>query len=182
MDNFAKQVKSIRLRRGFTMQDLSDKADVSKSMISKIESGAVQPTLDVAGRLAAAFNVSLSEMLHSHKVSRVVVLTQKEQAVWKDAQHILRRNLSPVFEGLKIEWLKVTLPPGTAINALPPSTTYPVEKFLLVNKGRLVVKIGEEEFTLSEGESLYFEADREHSLINTSKGIVEYYIILKHNH
>src|ERR1700719_4409061 len=104
MSYFAKSLKKLRQQFELTMQTLADKAAVSKSMISKIERDEVQPTIDVAARLAKALGKTLSEMLHAPQTTNVVFLPRQQQAIWEDAEHIKRRNISPVFEGLKIEW------------------------------------------------------------------------------
>src|SRR5690348_1290961 len=115
MTYFAEKLKKLRTDSGLTMDALATASNVSKSMISKIERDEVQPTIDVASRIAKAFGKTLSEMLHVTQQTQVVFLPKAEQSIWEDAQHIKRRNISPVFEGLKIEWLQVELPPDASL-------------------------------------------------------------------
>ncbi|QLH42598.1 MAG: cupin domain-containing protein [Coxiellaceae bacterium] len=124
------------------MQALAELAQVSKSMICKIEQNKVQPTLDVAARLAAALDRTLSEMLHPNVKARTVYIPAGEQAVWHDAQHIIRKLLSPVFEGMTLEWLQVTLPAQTSISCLP----MPLggEKYVYMLKGELEIPVAGE--------------------------------------
>ena len=179
MSYFAESVKNLRQQSGFTMQALADKAHVSKSMICKIERDEVQPTIDVASRLAKAFGKTLSEMLHAPQTTQVVFLPQHEQAIWEDADHIKRRNISPVFEGLKIEWLQVELPAGALIRKYKSNKV--VEKYLLVTKGSLEIKIDQETFRLKKGDSLYFDASATHEFLNPEKETIEFYIVIKHS-
>jgi transcriptional regulator with XRE-family HTH domain len=74
MSYFAKQLKTLRTQKNWSMQELSDSAGVSKSMICKIENEEVQPTIDVAARLAKALKVTISEMLHSTNEDEVIHL------------------------------------------------------------------------------------------------------------
>lgn len=180
MSYFAESLKKQRLQLALTMQELADKASVSKSMISKIERDEVQPTLDIAARLAKALNKTLSEMLHAPQMMQVVFLPKSEQAVWKDAQNIVRRNISPIFEGLKTEWLQVELPPDTSILKCISSNVQGVEKYILVTKGMLEIKINQHVFRLTKGDSLYFNASANHEFFNVGKETVEYYIVIKH--
>lgn len=180
MDHFSERLKKLRTVSGFSMQDLAEKANVSKSMISKIERNEVQPTLDVAHRLSKALGKTLSEMLHAVQATQVVFLPRAEQAVWEDAQHIKRRNISPVFEGLKIEWLHVELPPGISIIKSLTNTASGEKKYILAIKGILEVRINQKTYRLKKGDSIYFEADSPHEFTNPGKEPVEFYIIIKH--
>src|SRR3989338_6276016 len=181
MTYFAERLKKLRTESGFTMDALAKAANVSKSMICKIEKDEAQPTIDVAARLAKALGKTLSEMLHVTQPTQVVLLSKDEQALWEDAQSIKRRNISPVFEGLKIEWLQVELPPHTSILKCLPTAAQNIEKYILVTKGTLEVKINQQSYLLKKGDSLYFEASCEHEFNNLGKDSVEYYIVIKHS-
>lgn len=180
MSFFAERLKALRTQSSLSMQELADKASVSKSMICKIENGEVQPTLDVAAKLARAFGKTLSEMLHAPQSPKVVHLTKDDQAVWEDASHIKRRNISPVFEGLKLEWLHVTQPAKTTL-ACKTNTVFKGDKYLMVAKGSLEMRINEQTYRLKKGDSIYFDAGCQHDFINTSKEDVEYYIVQRHD-
>jgi transcriptional regulator with XRE-family HTH domain len=179
MTYFAESLKKLRQENNMSMQELADKAGISKSMVCKVERDEVQPTLDVAARLSNAFGKPLSEMLHTPQTTQVVFLPKKEQAVWEDASHIKRRNISPIFEGLKIEWLHVELPPHTTVSKVT-ACTRGVEKYMLMIKGSLEMKINNEFFSLKKGDSLYFNALLPHEISNPSKDPVEYYLVMKH--
>lgn len=180
MSYFAERVKNLRVTAGLTMDALAKAANVSKSMISKIERDEVQPTIDVAARIAKALGKTLSEMLHVVHQTQVVFLPKDQQALWEDAQHIKRRNISPVFEGLKIEWLQVELPAHSAIIKCFVEGNKGAEKYVLVIKGILEIKINQECYQLKSGDSLYFDANTDHQFSNPHNEPVEYYIVVKH--
>lgn len=182
MSYFAESIKTLRLQSGLTMQALADKAHVSKSMICKIEKDEVQPTLDVAGRLAHALGKTLSELLHAPQTTAVVFLAKNEQSVWEDANHIKRRNISPVFEGLEVEWLQVELPGGVLIQKnMALHTKGTGDKFVLVTQGILEIKVNQDSYHLKKGDSLYFNASAPHEFFNPEKDPCEYYLVIKHN-
>src|SRR5580658_5768955 len=135
MSYFAERLKNLRQSAGLSMQALADEAGVSKSMICKIESDEVQPTIDIAGKISKALGKTLSEMLHATQTTQVVHLTKDEQAIWEDAHQIKRRNISPVFEGLTIEWLHVEIPPHKSITKSTQGTGQSLEKYIMVIKG-----------------------------------------------
>ena len=180
MSHFAESVKALRQSLNMTMQALADKASVSKSMVCKIEHDEVQPTIDVAARIANALDKTLSEMLHNPQSSTVVFLPKEQQATWEDGNHIKRRNISPVFEGLKLEWLHVELPPFTAVQKCVAISVPGVEKYMLVTEGCLEVHVNNEIFTLRKGDSLYFDANCPHQYFNHQTIAVEVYILVKY--
>ncbi len=59
----AKNIKSYRLKRGYSQEKLSRQADISYNTLIKIESGGIQsPTLDTAVKIARALKVSLDKL------------------------------------------------------------------------------------------------------------------------
>jgi len=162
------------------MQLLAERAGVSKSMISKVERDEVQPTLDVAARLAKALGKTLSELLHTATPTQIAFLPRSEQAVWEDASGIKRRNISPVFEGLKIEWLEVQFPPGASIQKCVSLNSTGEVKYILVKKGELKMIVCGQSFELKEGDSIYFDASFFHEFHNETKEMVEFYVVMKH--
>lgn len=180
MTYFAERLKKLRLESGLSMQALADESNVCKSMICKIERNETQPTLDVAGRLAKALGKTLSEMLHAPQVTSVIHLTKDEQAVWEDVHRIKRRNISPVFEGLKIEWLQVELPAGTSIVKSLPGSSAGGQKFILVTKGTLGININKHEYLGKKGDSFYFDSGSPHDFFNPGKDTAEFYVVIRH--
>lgn len=180
MSYFAEKLKKIRTSAGLSMDMLAKAANVSKSMICKIERDEVQPTIDTAARLSKALGKTLSEMLHEAQTTQVVHLQREDQATWADAENIKRRNISPVFEGLKVEWLEVTLPAkmNIAKNMVPGQ--YGAEKFILMIRGVMDILIEDKTYHLKKGDSLYFKADVTHTFSNPGKEACEFYIVIKH--
>lgn len=178
MSHFATQLKTLRAQKQWSMQDLADQAKVSKSMICKIEHEEVQPTIDVAARLAVAFGKTLSEMLHESSPNPAVLLTSQEQPVWIDGSQIKRRNISPVIAGAKVEWLQVTLPPHAAIEKCT-AISKKEFKYLLVTKGTLEFRHIQQRYHLKKGDSLSFDASIDHDIINSTDEDVEYYLVIQ---
>lgn len=180
MSHFAESLKKKRQELNMTMQALADKAAVSKSMICKIECDVVQPTIDVAARIARALNTTLSEMLHNAQNTAVVFLPKEQQSLWEDANHITRRNISPIFTGLTLEWLEVELPAQGAIQKCMAMNTQGVEKYMLVTKGELTVTINQDTFSLRVGDSIYFDCSSHHEYVNQTAEPTVFYVVVKY--
>ena len=61
--NAGKTIKKIRLKKKLTKYRLAKIADVSESLISRVESGERMMNLNTAFKIAKALNVSLDEIL-----------------------------------------------------------------------------------------------------------------------
>ena len=62
-DDFAHYLRSIREKKGLTLQDVAEKTNLSKSYINRIENGERKaPSLPVIEALAKCFGVSVAEL------------------------------------------------------------------------------------------------------------------------
>jgi len=63
--NITNQVRTLRFfENEMTQQDLAEKAGVSRQTIMAIEAGKYSPTLELAFRIADAFNVPLTKVFN----------------------------------------------------------------------------------------------------------------------
>jgi transcriptional regulator with XRE-family HTH domain len=60
---FAERLRAVRLSRQMTQRELADKAQVTLSYISRLESGGAAPGIDLLERLANALKIHLTELL-----------------------------------------------------------------------------------------------------------------------
>jgi transcriptional regulator with XRE-family HTH domain len=110
----AMRVKIEREARGWSLAELSERAGVSKAMISKIERSEASPTATVLGRLSGAFGLPLSVLLALAERSQERVALVDDQPVWTDPETgYTRRAVSPPDSLLEL--LDVSLPPGVRV-------------------------------------------------------------------
>ena len=58
----ARNVRRLRLERGFSQEELAAEASTRQALVSQIEAGVANPTLDLLARLAQALRVNLAEL------------------------------------------------------------------------------------------------------------------------
>lgn len=61
--NFGERLKQLRLENGLTQIQLAETLDVSKSNVSKYESGSVEPNLEILSKISIYFNVDTDYLL-----------------------------------------------------------------------------------------------------------------------
>ena len=62
---FGKEVLRCRKERGFTQEELADRAEIHSTYVSQLERGRKSPTLKVIMRLAHALSRPASEMIRA---------------------------------------------------------------------------------------------------------------------
>lgn len=62
-DVFARNLRRLRAERGWTQQELADKAEMDRTYLSALERGAYSATIDMVAKIAGAFGVEPASML-----------------------------------------------------------------------------------------------------------------------
>jgi transcriptional regulator with XRE-family HTH domain len=63
----ARNVRRLRLERGFSQEELAAEASTRQALVSEIEAGDANPTLDSLARLAQALQVDLAELFNASR-------------------------------------------------------------------------------------------------------------------
>jgi transcriptional regulator with XRE-family HTH domain len=181
LEALAAELRHQRRRQNFSLEQLASLSGVSRSMISKIERGEAVPSTVVLSRLAEALGVTFAKLMLPAAEREILVIPASVQPVLRDqASGFQRRCLSPVLPGRGIDWVLNTLPPGGATGEFT-AHRRGVEEYIYVLHGRLRATIGERSLTLSEGDSLYFEADLPHAFSNPDAAACEYFLVIDSN-
>ena len=175
---FIKNLIRIRKEKKLSLQDVANLSGVSKSMLSKIEREEKNPTLQIAAQIAEGLGTTLSAMLATAEQKAVVLIKPEQRVIYRDeASGFERQLLSPAFSTKGIEFILNKVPMGGAPAYFPPHKTG-VKEYLVVTQGSMSAELGDTRYLLSEGDSLYFEADIQHRFINTGKTECRYYLVI----
>jgi len=171
-------LKTLRLQKSLTLQQLAEATGVSKSMISKIERGDADPTTNVLSRIAEGLEVSVSQLVGGDPGQPVVLIRQQDQPVFQDPRSgFERRSLSPLLPSRGIDFVMNTLPPGKSAGPFAPHQRG-VDEYLVVTQGKLELRLGTDIYVLGRGDSIVFNGNVEHHFQNLSKRPCVYYIVI----
>ena len=165
-----------RAERHWTLNDLAERAGVSKAMISKIERGEVSPTAALLGRLSAAFGITLSAFFADTAQHRGPI-RRAEQSLWRDpATGYIRRQVaaSPTSP---IELTEVDLPPGASVS-FPAASYHRMSHVIWVLAGRLTFIEGDVTHDLGPGDSLEFGPPADCTYRNDRDAACRYLVVL----
>jgi transcriptional regulator with XRE-family HTH domain len=170
-------LRRLRRERTLTLDALAERSGVSRAMISKIERGVAVPTATVLGKLAAALEAGLSQLVGDPRPREPVLLRQTEQAVYRDPESGLeRRSLSPVFPDRSVDFVLNTLPAGGHV--VFPGHHQGVEEYLFVSGGELIVVTNGNRHLVTQGSTLFYPGHTVHEFHNETDHTAEFFIVV----
>lgn len=156
-----------QLRRGLdlTVAQLSAAAGLSTGMLSKIENGAISPSLATLNALASALNVSVRQLFRDSGSEPPCSYVKGGQGTRMNrrgtkAGYLYDLLVGRSFDGdITIEPYLITLGP----DAVPHTTfRHAGNEFLYMLSGTMVYRHGQRGYPLRAGDALYFDASARH--------------------
>jgi len=166
IEAFGPRLRAMRLRRSFTLQQLSAASGISVSTLSRLESGLRLPNLAQLLPLAAVFELPLDELVGAPSVSDPRIHLRPMS---RHGQVIV--PLSPDAAGLT--GFKHVISASSPLEQ-PSTKVHQGHEWLYVLKGRLGVVLGGDSFELEAGEAIEFDTRTPHWFGRTSSGAVEF--------
>jgi transcriptional regulator with XRE-family HTH domain len=171
-----KKIKELRRQKELTLQQLSEMSGVSIGLLSQIERDVSSSTIHKLQKIVKALDTSIASLFdESHSPppdseNQPLRSTSSKIDIVRAAD---RKKLLLPFGGIlellapihnhKMEFIQVRHPVGTRVKE---PFHHEGEECGLVIQGRLKVTIGDEEFILEEGDSIYFDSTIPHSWEN----------------
>lgn len=150
----AKRLKELRLERGWTLEDLAARSDVSRASLGRIETGQVSPTAESLNRLAAAHGLMTSRLLASIEAPLEPLIRNADQLVWTDPKTgFVRRSISPPAAHFQAEMIEARIPAGAVID-YDRNPKPGVEHHLHLLEGALRMSFAGRDYELSTGDTL----------------------------
>ena len=174
-------LQGLRQSQGLSLDELSRRAGVSKSMLSQIERNQANPTVAVVWRLANALRVDLAELLGGEKAAAPSIQTVPAHATPSLATPdglCSLRILGPIDLAGQFEWYELTIQPGGALesSAHEPGS----REHLSVLGGHVEVTAGGTSQQLQSGETARYAVDGPHAIRNTGKSVATALLVVLH--
>ncbi len=165
------QLKDKRKSQGITLQELANRAEVSKALISQIENNRTIPSLlvliNLIRSLGLDLNVFFDEIAKNSANGKLIIRRKSEyQAFYKEDNQnfIYKRILTKNISGLTIDLVLFELLANAESENVITTEAF---EFKYVIKGQVEYKVGEEIHLLNEGDSLFFDGRVPHKPRNS---------------
>lgn len=158
------RIRQARTSMGKTLEELAQQVGVTRSFLSQVERGLASPSLTTLRRIAGEMGVPVF-LLFTDGTSPRNALVRKT-----GRQNLVLPNASAGYQLLspdlnrKIEMILTTVRVGSASCEVPLS--HPGEECAFLLRGRVSVRVGDEDFILEEGDTLYFDCTLPHRIVN----------------
>lgn len=153
MEQVGARLRGARQHRGLTLDELAQAAGMSASTLSRLESGKRQASLELLLPLTRRLGIRLDDLVpHEQADPRV-----RRPAIRRDG--LLIEPLAP--EGSPILTYKITYP---VCLEPPPLRVHDGYEWLYVLTGKLRLRLGEQDLTLSRGEAAEFDTRTPHAM------------------
>jgi quercetin dioxygenase-like cupin family protein/DNA-binding XRE family transcriptional regulator len=158
------RLRSIRLNRHLTLQQVADQCDCTRSLLSKIENGRTCPPVATLTRIAQALGTTVAALIEDQSAetcthtrarditAKSLVTTRAGYAFHCFAGHRGAKRMQPyLFVARRGQIKNETL-------------THAGEEFVYVLDGRMEYRVGDVRYELGPGDSLYFDSSEPHGL------------------
>ena len=162
-ETLGKRIRNLRQRQKLTLSDVASAADVSVSLLSQVERGKTDPSLDTLRDIADALRTTPFQLLAGGRArSRLVRVDQRPRLALPNSAiqfELLSHSLEGTFE--------VMLWTLAANGSNPPEARGHVgEESLLILSGRARFELGDEVFELAQGDFITYEGRIPHRMTN----------------
>lgn len=155
-------IRNLRLQSGKTLTELAKQADITKSTLSKIETGQISSPVSTLIRIAGAMDVSLTEFFQESEDQPKYKLTRKGEGniITQDGSKFgySYEGLALDLKGKAAEPFLLTIQPGDPVGEFQ----HGGQEFIYMLAGRLEFIIEDTVLKLSPGDSLYLDPTLPH--------------------
>lgn len=170
IDTIGEKIKTLRLEKNLTINDISQRTDLTKSLISQIENGKSLPSLKSLLAITQALETTVGYLFSSDDDTSESVVRAADRKVISTQNGVTLFLLTPNLRNRSVEFLSVIYEKGSSSGILHSHTG---EEYGIVLKGRLEILIKDERFTLDEGDSIVINSEIPHQITNVYDGRTE---------
>ncbi len=160
------RIKTIRIAKGLTLQQLSERTGVTKGYLSKVENSTSPPPVSTLVNLCDALHVDIQEFFDEDNSKKMVtgnldLLRKKEQNNVNSDNPLGGYSYYPLVQSLKgknMDPFIMEIKEGTNSSFFKHDS----EEFIYVLKGDLIFEYEDVVYHLGEGDAFYFDSRLKH--------------------
>jgi transcriptional regulator with XRE-family HTH domain len=174
LNSFGARLQELRLKRGWTLEELACRSSLSKAFLSRLESGGRQASIAAALTLSRIFDVSLASLFESQLAKEPCVIVRGAEAVEKSINGLKYVSLSHAGRFFNLQPIKVIVPVLRRGNE---HYHHDGEEWIYVMSGALTLSLAGTTYDLSPGDAAHFDSRLPHRLIAKGKKDAEVLLV-----
>lgn len=177
------KLQALRQSLKLSLDELSQRAGVSKSMLSQIERNQSNPTVAVLWRLANALGVSLADFLSTTRTDAgmaviALIADHATPAIHSPDGKCALKILGPIELAGRLEWYRLTIEPGGVLTS--EAHEHGAKEHLTVFTGHVLVRAGDAQQKVGQGETARYQVDVQHALSNPGKATATALLVVEY--
>ena len=173
---FGEKIRIVRERRGITLKEVAEQANVSESLVSQIERNRVSPSIDTLLTIADVLEKYLFRDYKRNKKVHIVRADKRNSLVLKNVKYEQLSVLNEPSKEHAIEALLLEIQPGAEKGDIEYGHKGNELGYIIEGRGELLY--GTEVYSLEEGDSVSFSSDIPHNLKNTGDKLLKAFWVI----
>ena len=163
LDQVAPRLKRLRKQRRLTLSTVANATGISKSTLSRLETGQRRPTLELLLALSLTYRVPLDDLVGAPEVGNPRIRLKPSRVQGRTVIPLTRQP-----EGMQA-W-KIVIPPD---KVQPEPRSHDGYEWIYVLAGHLRLVLGNEDWVLGPGEIAEFDTQTPHWFGSTGEEVAE---------
>lgn len=162
------RLRLLRKEQGLSIRGLAAKCGISPNTLSLIENGRTSPSVHTLQLLADGLGISLAAFFEEVKPAKTLVYQRQGQRNQMRFSNGILEKLGEGLPPLGAEPILVTLDPG---HAEAKDISHVGREFIYCLEGKVICIIANQQYTLTPGDSLLFDAAAPHRWLNDASTV-----------
>ena len=164
--SFGANLKQLRLRKDWTLDELADRSGLSKPFLSRLESGGRQASISAVLTLAEVFGVSIASMFETQVALDPCLIVRKAEEAPREAYGLTFVPLSKAGHNFNLRPIQVTVSPNRKGDQ---HYSHDGEEWIYVLSGKITLSLAGEKYDLDAGDAIHFDSRLPHRVLARSK-------------
>lgn len=160
------KIRDRRVEIGMSLKELAEKSDLTPGFLSQVERELTEPSITSLRRISSALGMAVFNFLMEDEHINPVVRKDERQPLIFPKSHLTYELLSPDLKQ-QMEMFIGRLEPGATTCDEP--LTHPGEEVVHVLEGILWIIVGDKEYTLEKGDTIYYQSASPHKIVNAGE-------------
>ena len=182
--NVGKKIKYLRKQKKMNAKELAIEAGISYGMLSLLESGSTQGSVETLRKIAKVLDTTLAHLFTNENTTEELITDESMLIVRKDKRRKISfpdplyncELLVPDLQG-DVEFVLVNLEAQRITDDIIPHTKGG-EECDYVLKGEITITLQDKEFILNEGDCIRFNPDIPHKIENKTDKQASYLSVI----
>lgn len=168
-------LNKLRTERNLTLGQLSKISGISKTMLSDIEKGGSNPTINTIWKIANGLNVPYTRLMEEIEKGATVVRKSEPVMQTDETEHYRVYCYFTSTPVRNFELFYVELDAESSNASIGHSQK--AQEYIYIIRGELVLETETGDYSLGEGDSVVFDSSIGHTYINRQKTLLSFMVV-----